>query len=32
MNEMCDISLTVNGETVSERVEARKTPGRFPAR
>jgi aerobic carbon-monoxide dehydrogenase small subunit len=25
MNEMCDISLTVNGETVSERVEARKT-------
>ena len=25
MNEMCDISLTVNGETVSERVEARKS-------
>lgn len=25
MNEMCDITLTVNGERVSERVEARKT-------
>ena len=25
MNEMCDITLTVNGETVSERVEARKS-------
>ena len=25
MSDMCDISLTVNGETVSERVEARKT-------
>ncbi len=25
MNEMCDISLTVNGERVSERVEARKS-------
>ena len=28
----CDITLTVNGETVMRRVEARTEPGRFPAR